>query len=97
MYLRSFLLLAVFLNCPSALLVSKTTSPLKSIARTIARATSAIDTSSSSSTERMTGSVSLYSRSVHSLSRARSLLNTNCRRGLPDPETTKGSPFFFAR
>lgn len=66
--------------------------PLKSRARAIDSATRLIDTSSSSPTERMMGSISLYSRSVQINSLARSWEKMNWRSGRPEPQTAKSSP-----
>uniref|UniRef100_A0A6B0UED8 Putative secreted protein n=1 Tax=Ixodes ricinus TaxID=34613 RepID=A0A6B0UED8_IXORI len=57
-YLRNLALLAVFLNWPSALEVSKMTSPLKLKASVMRAAASLMLISSASSTERMIGSTS---------------------------------------
>lgn len=54
-YFRSLALLAVFLYCPSALVVSKTIFPLKLKALTSSSANSLMETSDSSSTEKRTG------------------------------------------
>lgn len=50
-YVLNFLLLAVFLNCPSALVTSNTILPLKSNALTSSSASSFMDTSADSSTK----------------------------------------------
>ena len=55
-------------------------------------AVSFIETSSSSPTDKMIGSDSLYSCSTQIISRARSREYINWRRGFPEPQTVSGLP-----
>ena len=66
--------------------------PLNSNALAMESATSLMETSLSSPTERIIGDGSSYCLMTHIINAARSLEYMNCLFGFPDPETTNSVP-----